>query len=531
VKTKICPADGCPARRKPQPLAAFARALSRPDGRKSFCLPCDRAYQKRQRAETKARNIAARGGEMGPAKRYYRPLHAARYLITAAQNATPVHAGFFQALKTAAKHLGAELVVIPLRYKNPTSRWTDSQEGEERWSPELMPYLFNVRKKLGPNLILAADVKTQPTAASPLSGFESLTGAESCIIGHTKMQFRAVPVPSGRFPKILTTTGAVTVTNYTDSKAGKLGAFHHFLGAVLVEISGRRFHLRQLNASRSDGSFIDLETLYTAHGVKHAPPALGLVMGDTHARFTDPRVDRATFGPGGIVETLDPAALIWHDLLDGYARNPHHAGDPFIAAAKMASGLGNVRAEVEHAIEFVSARTRGRESVIVASNHDNFLQRWVIADDWKRDPANAAFYLETAAAMLRSVKMTGHGTEYADPFAYWVGRLRGKARVRCLGADESYKLGDVECGMHGHQGPNGARGSIKNLARLGTRVISGHGHTPGIEEGHYRTGTSTPLRLEYTHGPGSWLNTHCAVYANGRRSLITIIDGEWRRPR
>jgi predicted RNA-binding Zn-ribbon protein involved in translation (DUF1610 family) len=50
-----------------------------------------------------------------------------RFVITAAQNATPVHGHFLEALKRYCEHNGAELVVIPLRYKNPTSRWTSSQ--------------------------------------------------------------------------------------------------------------------------------------------------------------------------------------------------------------------------------------------------------------------------------------------------------------------------------------------------------------------------------------------------------------------
>jgi len=44
-----------------------------------------------------------------------------RYLITGAQNATPVHKGFWSALCVAAKALDAEIIVIPLRYRNPTS--------------------------------------------------------------------------------------------------------------------------------------------------------------------------------------------------------------------------------------------------------------------------------------------------------------------------------------------------------------------------------------------------------------------------
>lgn len=501
------------------------RCKTRP--RRKPGAPCLECFAEQRRGTPSRVHRAAPLPEISA--RYARPLAAQRYLITSAQNATPVHAGFLAALRVAAKHLGAELVVIPLRYKNPTSVWSRKQEDDEHWAPELEPFLFNVRRKLGPNLVLCGDVKTQPTASSPLTGFEALTGAESCIIGHPKMQLRSVPA-AGRYPKILSTTGACTRRNYTDTKAGKLGAFHHFLGAVVVELDGKRFHLRQVNADRITGEFTDLETHYTANGAHQAPPALGLVLGDTHARMTCPDVDAATFGPGGIVETLQPRTLVFHDLFDGYSVNPHHAGDPFIAAAKHSAGMTNAREEVIHAVEFVKRRAHGRRAVIAASNHDDFLARWVRNTDWRSSPGNAKFYLETAQAMLASTRMGPGGAEYADPFAHWVEKLKGRASIRCLAKDELFKLGDVECSLHGHAGPNGSRGTLGNLSRLGTKVISGHGHEPGIQEGHYRVGTSTPLRLEYTHGPSSWQNCHAVVYASGKRSLLIIVDGSWRGP-
>ena len=56
------------------------------------------------------------------------PRGTVRYLVTAAQNATPVHPEWWAVLKTMAKALRAELLVIPLRYKNPTSQWSGSQQ-------------------------------------------------------------------------------------------------------------------------------------------------------------------------------------------------------------------------------------------------------------------------------------------------------------------------------------------------------------------------------------------------------------------
>jgi hypothetical protein len=458
-----------------------------------------------------------------------------KLVITSAQNATPINKEFFASLLTYCEMNDAELIVIPYRYKNATSTFSESQKNEEWWAPELTPYLYNQRKKLCANLILLADIKTQPTATSPLTGFEGITHGESGIVGHPKMQMKVVPTPSHALPKIMHTTGSVSVKNYSDTKAGKKGEFHHVFGAVVVEVVGKKFHLRQINAA-SDGSFIDWDTEYTGRGYTIAPPALALVMGDTHYRFLNEQVKTATFAPGGIISQLQPKHLIWHDLLDGYSRNHHHTGNVFTEMSKRFVGreMHLVGKEVRETIEFLQAMTVQHKckSIVVQSNHDDFLRQWIVNDDWKYDPDNAEFYLETALAMTRSVSMGESGAECVSPFAYWVEQLADgyfDGSIKCLAADESFELKGVELGMHGHRGPNGARGSIKSFSTIGVKSVTGHSHTPGIEGGAYKTGTSTNLRLEYTEGPSSWMNTHCVVYANGKRALINIIDGEFKR--
>ena len=472
-----------------------------------------------------------RGDTKAPARKFQQKLESKRFLVTAAQNATPVHKGFMRALEICAKHLGAQILVVPLRYKNPTSRWTGSQENAEQWAPEVMPYLCSERKKLNKNLVLIGDVKVQPTATEPLTGFDALTHGESGILGHTKLQLKTIPTPQGKMPKLLTTTGACTVPNYTDSRAGALGAFHHTLGAIMVEIDGGKFHLRQINADKTNGSFIDLDTSYgvdwNSSGIDKAPPPLALVMGDTHVGSIDPGVEKATFGAGGIVDLLRPRNLVWHDLLDGYSVNHHHAGNVFHAYAKLQSGKRSVAREVRAACDYVARKTpTGCASTVVASNHDDFLRRWIISQDWRADPENAEFYLETALHMIRTTRQGKGGMEVESPFRSWMQRLA--PHVKVLGGTESFTLGGIELGMHGDRGPNGARGSARNLRRIGVKSIIGHSHSPQISEGCYQVGTSTWLRLEYNSGPSGWLNTHCLVYANGKRTLINIIDGEWK---
>jgi hypothetical protein len=297
----------------------------------------------------------------------------------------------------------------------------------------------------------------------------------------------------------------------------------------MVETDGPdHFFLRHLHFDEKSGSCIDLNKRYYADSVENAPRALALVMGDTHVDSVDPAVMDATFGKSGMVEILQPEHLVWHDLLDGYSVNPHHKGDPMIAVGKFVGQAGSVREEVERAIKFVAEHTPAKtKSVIVPSNHNDFLSRWIKTHDWKSDPLNAEFYLETALEIVRKTSYSARGTEYPEAFSLWFNKAK-IARAEMLEIDQSFMLADVELGMHGNLGPNGVRGSITNLRRISNKSIIGHAHSPGIEEGCYQVGTSTYLRLEYNRGASSWLNAHCVLNADGKRQLLIIVDGKWR---
>lgn len=451
------------------------------------------------------------------------------FVIVAAQNGTPVEPDWWKCILKLAEHRKAELLVVPVRYKNPTSQWTASQDNAEWWAPETAPFLWSARLNLGPKLTVLGDFKIQPTASDPLTGAEALSLEQSGIIGHTKLHMRSIPTPASRMAKILTTTGACTVENYTDSRAGRIAAFHHSLSCVVVECEGKRFHLRHVHYDRKTKSATDLTVRYNADmGRTQAPRPLALVMGDTHVRVMCPKVQLATFGTQGMVNVLKPQHLIWHDVLDAQSCTPHHVGDPFMAVAKHKGRASDVEREVRDAIDFILNHTPpGTQSVVVGSNHNDMLGRWLKRADWRSDPENAAFYLHVAALMVDSAGMTGAGGRYADPFSLLV-RQRKAANVRVLDEDESFMLGGVELGMHGNRGLNGSRGSIRNLRRIGVKSIIGHSHSPGIDEGCYQTGTSTHLRLDYNHGASSWLNAHAVLHADGKRQIIVIVDGHWR---
>src|SRR5271166_1766055 len=96
---------------------------------------------------------------------HMRPLKGVQtFIITEAQNATPVHQEFWASLMNCQIHRKATVLVHPGRYKNPTSLWSGSQKNAEWWDPVVREFLWNQRLELNKNLVFLGDMKTQPTA-------------------------------------------------------------------------------------------------------------------------------------------------------------------------------------------------------------------------------------------------------------------------------------------------------------------------------------------------------------------------------
>lgn len=459
-----------------------------------------------------------------------------KYVITAAQNATPVHDKFLASILRYCEEHDAELIVIPYRYKNPTSIWSERNKGEEYWDRKLHPYIRNSHIKLNDKFRVVGHIKIQPTAVSPLSGFDGYTGEDSAVFGHPSVELRTIPTPAQKLPKILSTTGAITVPNYTDSKAGHKGEFNHSMAALVVEISGDKFFQRHIHADEVTGAFYDLDAYYSGNDIQKNCRVAALVTGDIHAEFHDPEVERATYtDKQSIMNVLRPEVWAIHDLEDFYARNHHHRGDDILAYGKHHFGRNNVEESLQISADFVDKHSKdGMLNLIVKSNHDEALDRWLKEADPKLDPENASFFHYMKYHQYKNLRQTSTGFETIDPFEFWCKNpesqkgLSNTDRTKFLKRDESFVVKSVEIGFHGDIGPNGSRGSIRSFSKIGPKLIIGHSHTPGIFQGVYQVGLSAMLNLDYAKGPSSWLHTHCVVYPDGHRTLIHVIKGEWK---
>lgn len=437
-----------------------------------------------------------------------------RYVITTAQNLTSPHTAFLSNLELYCKTNDAQLIVIPIRYRNPT---TDKEKSQDEWHRLLKPYIVGERKELIPGVMLMGDIKTQPTAVNPLTGMHTITGNKCGIFGHTKIAMESVPTPGQQLPKILMTTGAVTRSNYSDTTAGKKGEFHHVLGAVVVE-AGSEFHFRHINA-QSDGSFIDLGVKYGGKTKKATRPA-ALVLGDLHAIRHDPSNLAAVLD---MCDELRPRRLVVHDVLDFQSASHHNN---FFERFRLAQiGRNSVIDELRYTCEILDLLAAKTDLYVVASNHDEHLYKWLESHHNGLDIPNARIYHELKAEMLATIEDKGY---VPDPLKLSADKLM-KRKANFLKAGDSFQVHGIEMAYHGDKGPNGARGNANAFNKIGVKTIIGHSHTPRIVGGCYQTGTSSLLDMGYNKGsPSSWLHSHVLVYGNGKRTHINVIDGRWR---
>ena len=448
------------------------------------------------------------------------------FVFTCAVNNTEVNEKFLRSLQGYCESRDARLVIFPIRYRNPSMIHTSD---EVDYPVSIVPYLVENNIELLPNVRALGGLKTQATTENPLTGVDGMSKGASLIIGHPQVALKTLPRNADKYPAIVTTTGAITEKHYSTTKMGYKAAFNHSMSAAVVEIDHEGdFFIRHLNF---DGEgFYDVNGYYTNGGVKLGiNNTLGLVTGDEHAIFSDEDVITATyFAQDSIVATLKPMQLVRHDILDSYAISHHHKKSFFTMYEKHHSPdkRGSMRKEMLETIGFIDASTpKDTVNIVVAANHNDHLYRWLDSVNPDVDYENALLFHELRYKMLLAREDSG---EIPEPFELFAAD-KLKSNTHFLGRDGSYKIGDIEISNHGDVGVHGSRGSSKQFSNLPVKTITGHSHSPVIDKGNYTVGTTSLLRLEYNKGLSAWHHAHVVVYPNGKRQMIFIVNGKWRK--
>lgn len=456
------------------------------------------------------------------------------YLLTSAQNNTHIHKGFWRNLLRYARHRNAEILVSQFTYDKRSTHAKPNTEMlsdyEKLWyCAEIEPYVCNDRIALASNLIFCGEVNIIPTAERPLSGFENYTGRASGIFPHAKQAMDSIA--STHRAKFNYTTGTCTLRNYVQKKAGLKAEHLHCYGALVVEVTDKGWWVRQIQAD-DRGDFQDWDVVVVKAGkVTTGNRVEAVQWGDIHVAQIDPEVRKANWGDGGIMDTLRPRYQFMHDTLDFLSRNHHAIKNPHEMFIRYVRKEDNVQRELWGVAELLKGEAHRDwcKTVVVESNHDAALTRWLREADYRDDPANALFFLKAQTAIYQAIV---DGDDQFSLLAHLMRQMGVSDAVRFLDPDESFVIckpsGGVECGLHGHNGVNGSRGSPRSFARLGRKTNTGHVHAAGIIGDCFTAGTSSKLRLNYNRGPSSWSHSHIVTYASGARAIVTVWQGQPR---
>jgi hypothetical protein len=466
-----------------------------------------------------------------------------RFIFSAAQDDSAVHEPFLRNLEAYASHLGAEIMIGGFTYNK--SLFEDHSKHVGWYHPSIQKYLVHAPIVINDGLVFCGEMNTLPTAVNPLSGFEVYTRHRSGIFPHAKVRLESIPTMKGFPPKMNMTTGAVTMPNYVKKRAGIIAEFHHIVGAVLVEVDHEGDWFARHLIAENDGDFQDLD-FYVSNGVVDTGYAVEAInWGDVHYPATDAEVAvngwgsfdvGGKFSAGGIMlDDLNPNYQFIHDVSDFRERNHHETKDPHGNFRKWWRGEEDIRDTFRSMATFLESFKRpGSQVVIVESNHDRAFNRWLKEADWKSDPINAELYLESNLRLLQAIK----GEEQGFNALEWALKREGAdiEDVRFLNEDDSFRIcwdtdsddTGIECGMHGHLGANGSKGTPRQFTKMGPKANTGHTHSASIMDGIYTAGTSSRLSMGYNSGLSSWSHSHIVTYPNGRRTIVTMKDGKWR---
>lgn len=446
-------------------------------------------------------------------------------LITSAQNKTTINSDMFSNIKLYRDYIEntlnkkCEILIIPTRYRNPTSIVEDSKAvAEDWWEYELDSYLIYGKVMFGDTLI-SADSRISPTAKDPLTGYELLANTGHLILPHSKVHFKTLPRLRGDSLRVMCTTGYITNRNYSDSKAGEVAFENHSNSFVVVELkTDDTCYIPRNVKVNKDGSFTDLIYDVKNNTVSVIDSSEAFIWGDLHSEVINSVLYDIT--KQLVKDVFKPKAQVLNDVFDGSTVNPHEEKDLFIKRQKITSGKHLIEEELERTMAVVKEiKSLSEKTFIIESNHDVFLDRHINSFNWKNDLHNSPTYLKLSL-IQQSVDLRNFG----NLFGYLLSERFGND-VKYIKMGNSLKIMSYQCGLHGDFGVNGSKGNSKGFNRMNTKMIHAHTHSPMIFNNVTCVGVTCETEQYYNRkGFSSWAYAHSVIHSNGKNQLLVFGD-------
>ncbi len=463
-----------------------------------------------------------------------------RYILTSAQNNTHVHKAFWTNLTAMADHYDAKILVGTFSYNQNNFGKLAVKAGTKKayeptlwFDPVIQPFITDDKIELAPGLTWCGRMNILPTMDNPIARLETYEGSNSTIFPHAKVEMRSIATTPDLPTKMIYTTGACTLMNYLQKKEGIKAEHHHRYAFLLVEVDDKGNWWARQVASRKSGRVIQDLNVLVENGevVTDDAKVDAITWGDLHGTIAQPEVVDAS---QSMLDELKPKYQFLHDIFEGISVNPHlrkykAIHEKFTAWLR---GLHRVDEELKQTRVVLERYLRPWcKTICPDANHDRaWFKKWLREYDYRVDPPNTEIFLRMQTFMYEQLR-AGTLAKNVNLTKFVLEDIAGMktGAIRVLLPDEPFQVEEVECGMHGHLGPDGAFGSPSNLAKIGKKASTAHTHSCGIYHGLYVAGTSSKLTTEwdYTSGPTSWSWSHIVQYPNGQRTVITmkLVDG------
>lgn len=440
-----------------------------------------------------------------------------RFFVTAAVAGAEVDINFLKSIENFCIKNKAKLIVLLMKqHQSPLKKQ------EYIYAPEIYElyqrglavteYIFNKNIK-------AMDARLNPQQVMPLTGLNRYgitdDGKFSVLVASPKQHMQVLSTGNSSYPRILHSTGVITVPDYQENRIGRLSDQDHTIGGLVVEISKDKFAIRQVQAAR-DGSFVSVGTRYHPDGKIEPERAEMFVMGDLHAGMHSQPTLNAWYD---LWKTVQPKRVALHDIFDGQSISHHLIKKPIerINRPEHFSTLEKELTTTKHVLgEIKNKLPKDSEVYIIPANHNEHLDRYLDEHRYINDDVNTKIGHELQTLRMQGVKNI---LQYA---------LDQEGQYNWLDRDDDFIIEGFNINVHGDIGPNGSRGSPGSLELAYGRAIAGHSHTPGIRHKMVHVGTTSVRKMGYNRGPSSWLNASANLYKDGLFEIIVAIDGMWR---
>lgn len=447
-----------------------------------------------------------------------------RYVITTAVSNKKVNNNFLNSLKNYCEHNNALLLILPcadIANRKTCVKW--------QLDPVLKDYPIIYNDTFLNENLMISDINVSAKQIHPISGLQHLCHEKSVIVASTKQELEYIPALIGQIPKALMTTGSITIGDYSNDafmskRTSKLAEYDHVTGAIIIEKEDNQiFHFRQIQADK-EGCVYDLGVIYKPDNTKTLDENVCAVLGDLHAGEEDYGV---LMTEKEIINELEIKKVVLHDI--GSMKSIAHwdRNKTITKAIKHYEGKLSLEDEANHIANTLKTFEDLDEIYIVRSNHDKFLNRWIEAGDYAKDPINLYYSLDIVKAFL----------EGKNPFEFMIKqktsfkKLKGKRnKFKFLQKNESKKINGAEISLHGERGQNGSKGNDKVFNKTFSSAVVAHTHSPKIFRGIYTVGTTSKKDLDYIDGGlSTWGHSICLIHSNGTKQLVNIITNKYNQ--